>query len=169
MNIAILAGAVVAILLAGPSSRARAEEPEGSDRAKAFWASLAKADPAAMKDFYAEKVLVMRGSELLKPEWGLPGGGQRDKDLLVARDDLVAGYGRMFEKFGRERWAGIFTKIPPGKLLVEPLDMKDAPPGASKGAISLTVFTGPGDDRLLFVLDRNADGRWQVVAEAADY
>ena len=157
----------VAMLLGGPV--AAGAEGDGGPRAKAFWAAAAKGDAEAMKDFYAEKVLVLAGSELLKPEWGLPGGGRRDENLLVARDDLAAGYGRMFARIGRQRWADVFTAIPADKLRVEPLDMKNPPPGLSRDAIGLTVFTGPGDDRLLFILDKNPDGRWHVVAEAADY
>ena len=47
---------------------------------------------------------------------------------------------------------------------------KDKPfSGIRAGDTVLTVVTGPGDDKLVFVLRQNDANLWQVVSEATDY
>lgn len=145
-------------------------QPEGAERARTFWAALAKADLDAAKGFYAPKVLLKAGSELLKPQWGIPGAGDRGKDLRLERDLLIAGYRRMIETIGKDKWTGIFSKIEADKISFTVCEKADRPfSGVRRGDLVMKVATGPGDDALLFVLRRGDKGRWLVVAEATDY
>ena len=142
----------------------------GIAHAKEFWTALAKADLDAAKEFYAPKVLLKAGSELLKPQWEIPGGGDHSKDLLVERGQLIAGYRRMIEKIGRDKWTGIFSKIDARKIGFSVCEKPDRPfSGVRKGDLVMKVATGPGDDALRFVLRPDDKGRWRVVAEATDY
>lgn len=152
------------------AASAAARPPDGADRAKTFWAALAKADLNAAKEFYAPKVLLKAGSELLKPQWEIPGAADRSKDLLLERDHLIAGYRRMIEKIGRDRWTGIFSKIDARKIGFSVCEKADRPfSGVRRGDLVMKVATGPGDDAVRFVLRPDNKGRWLVVAEATDY
>jgi hypothetical protein len=149
-------------------SASMAEEPQGAKEAKAFWAALAEGDTKAMKDFYAEKVVLLPGSELLKPRWELPGKPDRDKGLLIARDELLAGY-RMIARLGKEKWSKVFKQVPAEKIRVEELEIDLSAPGDGQGSLVLEVLTGPGDDKLIFMLDKDDEGHWRIVAEQTDY
>jgi hypothetical protein len=147
------------------------EDPAGVKRAKEFWSALAKGDPAAMKDFYAKEVTLLPGSELLKEEWGIRGAGDRNKALLVSRDELIAAYQRMIDKAGRDKWAAVFGKVPAEKVEVT-IAVTKAQGAALKtiaGDIVLKVQATKKDDSLFYVLRPSATGGWQVVAELADY
>lgn len=142
----------------------------GIAHAKKFSTALAKADLNAAKEFYAPKVLLKAGSELLKPQWEIPGAADRGKDLLVERGQLIAGYRRMIERIGKDKWIGIFSKIDARKISFTVCEKADRPfAGVRKGDLVMKVATGPGDDALRFVLRPDDKGRWLVVAEATDY
>ncbi len=146
-------------------------QPVGADRAKGFWAALAKADWQAMQAFYAPKVLLKAGSEMLKPQWGVvPGTGDRGQDLLVERGRLMAGYRRMIEQIGKDKWTGIFSQIDARKISFVVCEKADQLlSGVRRGDLVMKVATGPGDDALLFVLRPDQQGRWLIVAEATDH
>ena len=144
----------------------RAGVKADAERAKKFWKALAGGDVETIKPFYAPKILLKAGSELLKPRWGV--ADDRSKDALVDRDDLLGGYTKMIDEIGREKWTGIFSKIGDDKIQVSTADKDDAT-GIKKGDTVLRVATGPGDDTLLFVLRNNAAGVLLVHLEATDY
>ncbi|MBT4867606.1 MAG: hypothetical protein HON53_21095 [Planctomycetaceae bacterium] len=161
---------LVGCVLAVGSGVLAAEQSSGERKARAFWKALAQGDVMAMKEFYAEKVTLKAGSELLKPRWALSPKADRKKDLAIERDKLLAGYERLIGGAGRERWRGAFGKIDAKKITTAVAKGKDKPLiGVLSGDTVLTVATGPGDDRLVFVLRQDKLKRWQVVAEATDY
>ena len=139
----------------------------GSDRARKFWDTLASGDTVALKDFYASKVIVKAGSELLKPRWGLPGTDGRDKDTLVAGDDLVAGYERLIAGMGRDKWKGIFAKFTKDRVGVSVAARANMlVKGVRKGDVVVDVAI---DEKWAYVLRKSADGVWRVVIERTDY
>lgn len=157
------------VLVARLSTAADVEQRKGVESAKRFWAALAKADTKTMQEFYAPKVVLKKGSELLKKQWGLKGGGERDKDLSLEREELIAGYQRMMQKIGKERWSKLFGEIDAEKINFTFAKQSDRRTGVRKGDLTMKVSTGPGDDALSFFLRRDDKGRWLVVAEATDY
>ena len=160
-----------AFLIAGAAMAADAQDPAGVKHARDFWAAVAAADTDAMQKFYAEKVMLKAGSELLKKQWGVPGAGDRSKDLLVDQDDLIAGYQRMIAKIGKDKWTKLFADIGPEKLSITPAKAADWPfSGVLKGDLIVKVATGRGGDALWFVLRSSPrQAHWLVVAEVTDY
>jgi hypothetical protein len=160
---------LAAVLLAG-SAAADPGEWEGAEAAKRFWAALAAADFEKLPSCYTPEVLLMAGSELLKPEWEVHPEADRSKDLRLSREQLIAGYHKLIGRVGQQRWTGLFTKIDPEKISFRRVGPDEkSPAGVVPGDLMMTVATGPGDDRLTFVLRRNEEGRWLVVAERTDY
>jgi hypothetical protein len=164
------------MLVANMTSRiaVAAEDSAGVARAKEFWSAIAKGDPAGMKEFCANEVTLRPGSELLKQEWGIKGAGDRNKELRVSRDDLLAAYQRMIDKIGREKWIRIFGSVPAEKIVVssmltsaQSLNLQTKP-----GDLVLMVRPGNGDDTLYYVfrhVEMGSASRWQIVAELTDY
>ena len=110
------------------------------------------------------------GSELLKQRWGLTKDADRSKDLLVSRDDLLRGYGRMIDGIGKEKWSQVFTRIEKDKTTVSTAGKDDQPfAGVKRGDTKLRVAAGPGDDTLHFILRRKNDGKLRVHLEPTDY
>ena len=143
---------------------------DGVKMAREFWNALAGGDLKAMQTFYAPKVTLKAGSELLKPRWALNLKADRKTDLTIERDELLAGYERLIGGTGRERWSSVFGKIDAKQITTAVAKGKDKPfTGVLSGDTVLTVATGPGDDRLVFVLRQDKRKHWQVVAEATDY
>ena len=139
----------------------------GPDRAGKFWDTLGSGDTAALKDFYAPKVILKAGSELLKPSWGLPGTGGRNKDALVARDDLASGYERLVAGIGREKWKGIFASFRKDRVAVSVATRADElVKGVRKGDVVVDVAI---DEKWAYVLRKSSDGVWRVVIERSDY
>ena len=156
-------------ILAGGVAHAAAPA-DGAKAALEFWGALAAGDVKAMGAFYAPKVTLKAGSELLKPRWALSPNSDRSKDLTVERDKLLAGYERLIGGAGRERWVGVFGKIDAKQITTAAAKEKDKPfTGVLPGDTVLTVATGPGDDKLVFVLRQDNQKRWRVVVEATDY
>lgn len=84
------------------SSSASADERVDATRALQFWKTLAKGDTLALKTFYASRIVLKAGSELLKPKYAITKDADRSKDLLVSRGDLLQAYGRMIDGVGKE-------------------------------------------------------------------
>ena len=168
-NLRAVAFTAAAVLLAG-SAAADPGEREAAAAAKRFWAALAAADFEKLPSCYAPEVLLLAGSELLKPEWEVHPEADRSKDLRLSREQLIAGYRKLIGRVGTERWTGLFTKLDPEKISFRRVGPdEEEPAGVLPGDLVMTVATGPGDDRLTFVLRRNEEGRWLVVAEQTDY
>ena len=153
------------------SGMAHAAMPaDATKTAGEFWEALANGNLKAMRTFYAREVTLKAGSELLKPRWGLCPKADRKKDLKIECDKLLAGYERLIGGAGRQRWGSEFGKIDDKQITIVKAKEKDTPfAGVLLGDTVLTVATGPGDDRLVFVLREDKRKRWQVVAEATDY
>jgi hypothetical protein len=150
-----------------------ADEPEGQSsaaRARAFWRAVSNGDTEAMRAFYAPKVLLKAGSELLKPQWKLAEDADRSKDMLVDRDRLLAGYEAMIKRIGKDVWTQAFGRIPPENVVVVTADGDDNPlAGVQRGDTVLKVGTGAGDDVIVFVFRKDSDGRLLVHLEDSDY
>jgi hypothetical protein len=162
--------AVLSFVLIASGVANAAPPDDGTKRARDFWSALADGDLKEMKTFYAPKVTLKAGSELLKSRWALSPKADRKKDLTIERDKLLAGYERLIGGVGHERWSSVFGKIDAKQITTAVAKGKDKPfTGVLSGDTVLTVATGPGDDRLVFVLRQDKRKHWQVVAEATDY
>jgi len=215
---AVLAGLVPAGLLAGsgcasvPVRTNAAEEPATSEArrghdtqttdagikvAKTFWTALAAGDTEGMAEHYADEVVVWGSSELLKTEWGLPGGGDRSRDVKVRKADLLRAYESFIESVGRERWRDLCARIDDDKisfitvavadwadtferLVGQPLpefrkslnERKAAGQTLADlhvGDLVMGVDKPDPDGMLFFQLRQTTSGKWQVVGEATDY
>jgi len=159
----------------GADGQARRTKPADQDRkrnvlsetATSFWKTLADGNTEGFKRFYAERITLKAGSELLKPRWGI--ASDRGKDAVLPRDKLMAGYARMIGEFGRDKWRRAFSKIGEGSLAATVVAEPDRPfPGTRKGDRLLAVVTGVGDDKLLYVFRRQGT-EWRIVLEVTDY
>jgi hypothetical protein len=189
----------------GPATGAalRRDETQAADaglkQAKVFWAAVVAGDTAGMAEIYADEVVLMAGSELLKERWELPGGGDRSRDLKVRKADLIAGYQRMIDELGgRERWSQPFSPIDESKIFFMTVVVSDwvaalervagrplseeARKGLNDdkaagriladirlGDLFMRIDLPIGDDKLVFQLRQSTRGDWQVVGEATDY
>ncbi len=157
------------VIIAGGAAQAAAPD-DGAKTAREFWGALAGGDLKALGAFYAPTVTLKAGSELLKPRWALSPNPDRSKDLTVERDKLLAGYERLIGDVGRERWIGVFGKIDAQQITTVAAKEKDKPfTGVRSGDTVLTVATGPGDQKLVFVFRQDKKKRWRVVVEETDY
>jgi hypothetical protein len=132
--------------------------------AAAFFQGFVAGDVTRMKDHFAEKVRIEGDMRFLSPA----------ADQTVTRDQLADGYGKFFEKIGREKWTGL---------------MKNAKPTLTRAAKDgeLLTFVKAGDflydlhfrealrgersdldEAILFVL-RDVNGKPTIVAHYADY
>jgi hypothetical protein len=124
-----------------------------------------------LKDYYASKVLVRGGSELLRTKWGLNPGGDGSNDLELDRDKLLDGYARLIAGAGN-RWGKVWTRIldEKGRIAISKAKEDDAPfAGVRKGDFVVRVVPGESDDTYHYVLRADAKGHWRVVLEATDY
>ncbi|MFB3891328.1 MAG: hypothetical protein ACE15C_04815 [Phycisphaerae bacterium] len=136
--------------------------------AQEFVKALGSADLEVLKKMYADNVILMAGSELLKDEWGLVANGPRDKDALLAREKLIEGYGNLIARIGKEKWQALFGKLDTDRITTATL-AEDRPPFLKKGDLTVSVRPGRGDDTLTYHFRKSADGKWLVVAEKTDY
>ena len=74
-----------------------------------LWESIANADLIELDNFYADEVLLLAGSELLKSKWELNNDGDKSKDLLLKKIELINGYKKMINT-DKERWVNIFSE-----------------------------------------------------------
>ena len=143
---------------------------DGALQAREFWQTLADGDLKGLRTLYASKVTLKAGSELLKARWELDPKADRRHDLTIERGKLLAGYERLINGAGRDKWSKVFGGIAAERITtVRAMDNDKPFAGVQTGDVLLTVATGPGDDRLVFVLRPNDRKQWQVVAEATDY
>ena len=133
-----------------------------ADKGKAinsFFAALISADVKQLEVHYADKILLKKGSEFLKPNWGIK-GADRSKDCTVTRQELMAAYKKAFAQIGKKKWQGIFTKLGKNSLQFKQLANKN---------LQLRILTGPGDDYLEFEFSLMANDQYKIVAEYTDY
>lgn len=151
-----------------PAPAASDDAKEAVARAKGFWAVLAKGDTDAMKSYYAPKVTLKAGSELLKKRWGSM--GDRSKDAVVERAKLIDGYKSMIADIGRQRWSEGLSAIPVTSPSAIKFAVADKPgtlfPEVQKGDLIMKVG---GDEGLIFVLRKNKKEEWLIVIERTDY
>lgn len=182
MNVRMQSAAMLTLALAGAvglltdsiaaAPAAENQVKKAKQRAKEFLTTLKKGDAKGLKGFYAPKVLVKGGSELLKAQWGLNPGGDRSKDLEVERDKLLEGYAKLFAQVGN-KWSDVWARIlkeEAGRVTFSKA-MKDDEPfgGVKKDDVVVRVSTGVGDDTFHYVLRADAQGQWWIVVESADY
>jgi hypothetical protein len=154
-----------------PKGAAAATAAAAEPRARDFVAALAKGDPKLLAEFYAPTVVVIGGSELLKPKWGVVEDGDPKQDAEVSRDKLIAGYARIIAKAG-DRWAQAWKGVVEDqkKVTVTKATVADAPfKGVRAGDYILKIVPGQSDDWIGFILREDKDKRWVVVIEGADY
>ena len=162
LAMALAAGLVMGVSAAG------AQEP-GFQRAKEFWNALSAANTEAMKGFYAKQVVLKAGSELLKKEWNLSPTVDRNKDLVVDRATLMAGYEKMIARFGKDAWSQVFVRLPAESVQVTIANKPGQPfPPVQPGDVLMKVSVGRKADTLVFVFRREGDAI-AIVAERTDY
>jgi hypothetical protein len=167
---------VVRALAAATSTSSPASQPtsaskpagadDGKEAVRGFLKALAAADMEGMEGAYADNVILMAGSEMLKADWGLAPEGSRDKDQAIGRDKLIGAYRALIGKVGKEKWQNALAKVDPKMVLTSPVQ-EDEPSGIRKG--DLRVDAPLGNTGLTFWLRRDASGKWLVVAERTDY
>ena len=142
---------------------------DGATTTREFWGALAEGDLKAAQTFYAPKVTLKAGSELLKSRWALDPKADRKQHLTLERDELLTGYEKLIGGAGREWWNAVFGRIAAEQITTVAAEELDKPfTGVRPNDTVLKVAAGPGDDRMVFVLRPDQNGRWQVVAEATD-
>lgn len=161
----------LALLLAGTllTGASRADEKSSADVALAFWNAFLSADADEMGKYYAPRVTLKAGSELLKPEYTINQSGERGKDLTVDRKTVLRGYRVMFGRVGREKWVESAKKLRNVQLsFIAASDNNKyfAMFQASPGELLVQIHTEP--EPLFFLLQQNEKHHWQVVAEAFD-
>ncbi|MGY8769941.1 MAG: hypothetical protein ACKVH8_16105 [Pirellulales bacterium] len=148
-----------------------AVEPlNGEQTARGFWSTLAEGNVPELKKYYAEKVILKAGSELLKSRWELSPKADRLVDLSIDRDLLLSGYQKLIDAAGQERWTNLTSSIKLEKIRVSSVT-KDGMPfeGAKQHDVMLSINAGPGDDRLIYLFRKSEENRWLLVVESTDY
>jgi hypothetical protein len=149
----------IAVAVVGICGPVHADEARTA--AKDFWKVFVQGDLAAIREQYADEIVLKAGSEFLKKEWGINESDDRTKDKKVSRDDLMKAYSAMLAKIGTEKWNKVFGDITEDKITPKTLENKH---------VVLTVRTGPGNDQIEFELGLNKDKtKWLVVSEMTDY
>jgi hypothetical protein len=135
-----------------------------------FWKALSQADLQNLAKFYALEITLLPGTEFLKKEYGINADGDRDKNLVLKKDDLMMAYKAMIKKVGTEKWKNLFSKIDNDKISFTKTE-KDNQffDGVKKDDIVMDVAVGEGTDKLSFVFRKGDDGNWAVVMEDTDY
>lgn len=164
-------GAVASLMLvAGAATESWAEGETHQQFGVRFWKALSGGDLATVQELYAPEVTLLAGSELLKKEWGVNPDGERGKDIVLKRAELLKGYRAMVAKIGAEKWKAVFSKLDDDRIAFQVIEKDDQVfKGARKGDVVMKIATGPEDDALSFVLRRSAEGNWLVAMEQADY
>lgn len=134
-------------------------------RVLAYWAALAGARFDELTRYYAKKVRLRRGSELLGTRFGISPHGRR-KAVVVSRDKLIEAYKKLTNGVTR-RWTKHLSRVKPDKFTF--IRTKEAPMGGRPGDLFVMVATGPGDDSVFYVWREGKDGKWWLVEEQADW
>ncbi len=153
-----------------PSSRPTTAkvDPAATSAAIGFFHAYSTADFATLGKLYAEKVTLKPTSDMRNEAWGLrPKGYSVGEPLTVDRDKLLAALKAKVEETSKNKWTASLYKTPkerirvtvsaPGEVTLD-VDLNDY---SDKGHIFLLQL----DKRLLFFLQKNDKGQWQVVAE----
>jgi hypothetical protein len=168
------------LLLCLPAANAFADEGAIA-AAKTHLTALLTSDFATMEKTYAEKVILMPGHELLKPEYGFTDQPDRKTATEAAGPDLAKAFQKASAKQDPRPPEKIRTMIDslkfevlengPGDLATEASDPVKTPDGKLHFAIrdgDVLVKASPErGDFALFQL-RQVDGAWRVVAEYLD-
>ncbi|KKL93075.1 hypothetical protein LCGC14_1878340, partial [marine sediment metagenome] len=87
----------------GSGAPAKGKPKAGVAAGEKFWDALAKGDTDAMEGYYAAKVTLKAGSELLRMDSVY--SGEEGKDAVVVREKLIAGYRKLIGAAGKGGWA----------------------------------------------------------------
>lgn len=153
----------------------RAARMEGGEAsAHAFIKAMATGDPGQIMDFYDDSVVLMAGSELLKPEWGL--AKSRVKDAEVSKARLAGAVKQLIDGAGVPKWCSLWKAVKKDRTTVVKATQADQRVGANTfrgvqpGDSLLVVQLSPGmDDKLAWAFRKNANGEWRIVREWTDY
>jgi hypothetical protein len=157
------------VLSAGPIAAARGQEKTSTEVALAFWNAFLDANPDEMGKYYAPRVTLKAGSELLKSEYTINDSGDRGKDVTVDRKVVIRGYRVMFARVGKEKWIESSRKLRNVQMsFISAADNNKyfAMFKASPGELLVQIHTQP--EPLFFLLQQDGARNWQVVAEAFD-
>ena len=123
-----------------------------------FFGALVSGDVNQLEVHYSDDILLRKGSEFLKPNWGIP-NADRSKDCKVAKKDLMKAYKAAFAKIGKQKWQGIFAKLPKNSIQFQQLGNQN---------LKLTIVVSR-TDQFEFEFAKNRDGQYKVVSEYTDY
>jgi len=169
LQLAACSLAIVLLCSLDATARPRSEVPtEAKQRAMAFWSALSSARLDALKSFYARKVTLRAGSELLKRAHGLTEQGRR-KDLAVSRDRLIAAYKKLIDRVGKEKWKKVLARVKEDKITYLLATKRVRPMSTREGDVLVKVVTGPGDDAMFYIWRKGADGKWWLTEEQTDW
>ena len=161
----LVAAAPVALATTpAPPVAAQISAAEAEKAAAAFLQAFMSGDGTRMKEHFAEKVRIDGDMRFLSPA----------ADQTVTRDQLAEGYGKFFERIGREKWAGLIKTVKPtltraakdGEVVafvkagdfVYDLHFREAVRGARADL----------DEAIVFVF-RDIGGKPMIVGHYADY
>jgi len=133
---------------------------------KQLWQMIARAELKNMERFYASQVVLVRGSELLKPRWGI--AKDRSKSTPMSRATLMKGYHTLFNKAGK-RWIRIFTKLKPTYHILNPQKNPKVTKWLGKLPPHSVIVGVKLRDSFIFVWRLQTNGFWKVIMEYSDY
>jgi len=83
----------------------------------AFWKALSSAELSEVGKFYTEEVLLLKGSEFLKKDWGVNPNEDRSEDLLLKKEALLDVYQKfVMEKVGKDKWVKVCSETTADKI-----------------------------------------------------
>jgi|GEM_PF-2808395 len=142
--------------------------------------ALANVDAIKLSALYADSVLVRRGSEILKDEYGLT--KEHSADHSISRAELVAAYDKHFftkvlESEQADKWRIAFTD-PTNQVKTMAASSIDAATASERQIIVLEGYRegdylvslkpSDKDDELAWLL-RQIEGSWKIVSELTDF
>ena len=130
-----------------------------------FWEALSKGNISEFSNFYADEVWLLGGSELLKNEWGLNPSGDRSKDLLLKKSMLLSGYKQMIDLIGKDKWAGISSKLNPSFSSAKESRLRNESIKEDDVIMQVPV----NSSNVLFFVLRRINQDVKVVMELTDY
>jgi RecJ-like exonuclease len=138
--------------------------------AEDFWTAIKNANLQKMKEYYAEQVILLPGSELIRGQWGIKTEPDESGMCIVPKTELINAYETLINKTGRETWRKRFDEISPRIVSTEPAKKDDQPlKGVKSGDWIMKVTTMVGGETFYYVWRKTASGQLRVVIELADY
>lgn len=144
-----------------------------SDIAKmteAFWDTVKTANIQKMQEYYAEQVILLPGSELLREQWGIKTEPNESGACIVLKNELFKAYEALINKIGKEMWRKRFNEVSPRIVSTEIAKTDNQLlNGVKCGDIIMKVTNMVGGECFYYVWRKDSNGQLRIVIELADY